>query len=199
MVKTPNSLLIRISKIISNFFNPLTSLFIFFMYRSSLQFTIAESALLFLPIFLITILPISAWIIWNVKKGKYTNLDVSDRVQRKTLYVFIAVSLIAYVLYDYYFNKNIDLIMVFILVLLMFMQISNYFIKSSMHTAFNVFVAALFLSIHPVFGMVWFIIAVLVGISRIILKRHSPKEVLSGTAIAVLVSFIYLYANIQIQ
>lgn len=199
MIKTPNSFLIRISKIFSNSFNPLTSLFIFFIYRSALHYTFGESLLLFLPMFLIMVLPISAWIIWNVKKGKYTNLDVSDRVQRKTLYVFVAVSLITYVLYDYYFNKNIDLIMIFILVLLFFMQVSNYFIKSSMHTAFNVFVAALFLSIHPLFGLGWFVIALLVGLSRIILQRHTPQEVFSGMMIALLVSFIYLYADIQIQ
>jgi membrane-associated phospholipid phosphatase len=42
-------------------------------------------------------------------------------------------------------------------------------------------------------------IASLVGITRIILKRHTVKEVFMGAGIAFMVSFIYLYCNIQFQ
>jgi membrane-associated phospholipid phosphatase len=87
--------------------------------------------------------------------------------------------------------------MLFILILLFALQISNYFIKSSMHTAFNVFVAALFFALHIKVGFIWLGIAVLVGVTRVILKRHTPQEVLMGAAIAFVVSFIYLYCNIQ--
>jgi len=134
-----------------------------------------------------------------VKKGNYTNMDVSNRNQRKSLYFFIAATILAYLLYDYLKNDAVDLIVVFLMVLLLVMQISNYFIKSSMHTAFNVFVAALFFSVHPGMGIFWFGIAILVGISRIILKRHTVQEVIAGAAIASFVSFIYLYTHIQIQ
>ena len=197
-VKTPSSL-INFSKIISNFFNPLTSLFIYFAYSSSLKYTFAESLKHFLPLLIIVAIPISGWIYYNVKKGNYSNMDVSNRKQRKSLYFFIAGALILYLICDYFFNENFDLIIAFLLILLLLMQLSNYFIKSSMHTAFNIFVAALFFSVNPVLGLVWLGIAILVGITRIILKRHTPKEVISGSLIAVLVSFIYLYANIQIQ
>lgn len=195
----PPSTLIRISKIISNFLNPLTSLLIYFAYSSSLQYNLSEIAKLFLPLLIIVIIPISAWIYWNVRKGNYSNMDVSNRKQRKSLYFFIAAVLILFLFYEYFFNKNIDFIVIFLLVLLLLMQFSNYFIKSSMHTAFNVFVAALFFAINPTLGVIWFGIAILVGITRIILKRHTPKEVISGALIALLVSFIYLYTNIQIQ
>ena len=79
------------------------------------------------------------------------------------------------------------------------MQVSNYFIKSSMHTAFNIFVAALFFSINPYIGLIWLGIAILVGFTRIILKRHTIGEVVAGAIIASFISFIYLYANIQYQ
>ncbi|MCB4235292.1 hypothetical protein LDL59_09850 [Kaistella anthropi] len=84
-----------------------------------------------------------------MKTGKYSNMDVSNRVQRKSLYFFIIAAIAGYLLYDFAVNKNADLIMVFIMVLLIVMQISNYFIKSSMHTAFNLFVAALFFQAIP--------------------------------------------------
>jgi len=66
-----------------------------------------------------------------------------------------------------------------------------------MHTAFNVFAAALFFNESILFGVIWLAIAAIVGISRIILKRHTPAEVVAGTAIALVVSFVYLYTNIQ--
>lgn len=195
-----NSLfIINISKLISNFFNPLTSLVIYFIYFSSENYTFKEGIYIFLPILFLVIIPISGWIIWKVKKGKYTNMDVSNRNQRKSLYVFIAVTIVIYLLYSYLKNDNIDVVMVFLLILLVVMQISNYFIKSSMHTAFNIFVAALFFLQNPFLGIVWLGIAFLVGITRIILKKHTSREVFSGAIISFFVSFIYLYIHIQLQ
>jgi len=126
-------------------------------------------------------------------------MDVSNRVQRKTLYIFIAACVVAYLAFNYIKNGYVDLVMLFILVLLFALQISNLFIKSSMHTAFNVFVAALFFTLNWKMGLIWLGIAALVGITRIILKRHTVKEVFMGAGIAFLVSFIYLYCNIQFQ
>lgn len=193
------SFILKVSKIISDFFNPLLSLFIFFLYMSLKNYSLKDSLLYFLPILLIIIIPIIVWLVWNVKTGRYTNMDVSNRVQRKTLYIFIAACIIGYIAFNYFKNGYIDFVMLFILILLFTLQISNFFIKSSMHTAFNIFVAALFYALDPTFGFIWLGIAVLVGITRIILKRHSPKEVFMGAIIAFIVSFIYLYCNIEFQ
>lgn len=199
MEEKQSSLLHKISKVISDFFNPLVSLIIFFTYMSIREYSLKDSMLYFLPVLLMIIIPVVIWLVWNVKTGRYTNMDVSNRVQRKTLYIFIAVCVITYLLFNYVRNGYVDLVMLFILVLLFALQISNLFIKSSMHTAFNVFVAALFFSLDWKMGLVWLGIAVLVGITRIILKRHTVKEVFMGAGIAFLVSFIYLYCNIQFQ
>jgi membrane-associated phospholipid phosphatase len=126
-------------------------------------------------------------------------MDVSDRNQRKSLYFFVEGSLLLYLLYDFYSNNNIDLVMLFLLILLVIMQLSNYFIKSSMHTAFNIFVSALFFTLNPWVGIIWAGIAVSVGFTRIILKRHTVKEVFIGGLIAGFVSFVYLYASIHFQ
>ncbi|ROH94366.1 ABC transporter permease [Chryseobacterium cucumeris] len=199
MEEKQSSLLHKISKVISDFFNPLVSLIIFFIYMSIREYSLKYSVLYFLPVLLMIIIPVVIWLVWNVKTGRYTNMDVSNRVQRKTLYIFIAVCVIAYLLFNYIRNGYIDFVMLFILVLLFALQISNLFIKSSMHTAFNVFVAALFFSLNWKMGFAWLGIAILVGITRIILKRHTVKEVFMGAGIAFLVSFIYLYCNIQFQ
>ncbi|MPT32780.1 MAG: hypothetical protein E2600_14190 [Chryseobacterium sp.] len=69
---------------------------------------------------------------------------------------------------------------------------SNFYIKSSMHTSLNIYVSALFFAINPTIGTFWFLLAIIIGITRIILKRHTVKEVLSGGGIAIFVSLIYL-------
>ncbi|WP_312994505.1 phosphatase PAP2 family protein [Chryseobacterium flavum] len=199
MEEKQSSLIHKISKVISDFFNPLVSLIIFFIYMSIREYSFNDSLLYFLPILLMIIIPVIIWLVWNVRTGRYTNMDVSNRQQRKTLYIFIAVCVITYLIFNYIRNGYIDFVMLFILILLFTLQISNLYIKSSMHTAFNIFVAALFFSLDWKTGLIWLGIAVLVGITRIILKRHTVKEVFMGAGIAFLVSFIYLYCNIQFQ
>ncbi len=199
MEEKQSPLLHKASKIISDFFNPLLSLFLFFVYMSFMKYSLKNSVLYFLPILLIIIAPVMAWLVWNVKTGRYTNMDVSNRIQRKSLYVFIATCVVFYIAFNYFKNGYVDLVMLFILILLFALQISNFYIKSSMHTAFNVFVAALFFALNQTMGLVWLAIAIVVGITRIILKRHTPKEVFMGAGIAFMVSFLYLYCNIQFQ
>lgn len=199
MEEKKSSLFHKTSRVISDFFNPLVSLIIFFVYMSAREYTFKESLVYFFPLLLMIIAPVVIWLVWNVKTGRYTNMDVSNRIQRKTLYVFIATCLIIYLIFNYIRNGYIDLVLLFILILLFALQISNFFIKSSMHTAFNIFVAALFFTLDWKIGLVWLGIASLVGLTRIILKRHTVKEVFIGAGIAFMVSFIYLYCNIQFQ
>lgn len=197
MVKTKKSTFITACRVISNFFNPIVSLIIYFIYSSVYFYPPGTSLSRFLPILLLTILPIIIWLGWNVRKGRYTNFDVSNREQRKGFYFFIAGAFFVYLCYDFFRNGTVDLVMLFLFILLLTMQLSNYFIKSSMHTSFNIYVAALFFFREPALGIIWLLIAAIVGYTRVVLGRHSVKEVLMGAAIATLVSFIYLYTAIQ--
>lgn len=194
-----NNTVIALSKFISNFFNPFTSLVLYFVFYSYKYHNFSQSFHHFLPIFLIIILPASLWIWINVKKGTYSNLDVSNRKQRKSLYIFLNIAMVIYLLYDYLFKSVFDIMVFYLLVLLLFMQLSNFFIKSSMHTALNFYVAALFMSENIVLGYIWLLISCLVGISRIIVKRHTTKEVLMGFLLSAIASFAYLYTFIQLQ
>lgn len=199
MEEKQTSSLLKTSRIISDFFNPLISLIIFFIYMSVHEYSLKQALSHFLPILGFVILPVIFWISYNVKTGRYTNMDVSNRVQRKTLYIFIGICVLLYLVYTYIKHGSFDFVMLFILILLLALQISNYYIKSSMHTAFNIFVAALFFRLDISMGIVWLFIAALVGLTRIILKRHTPKEVILGAFIAFLVSFLYLYCDIQFR
>lgn len=198
MLQPTSALVLKVSKHLSDLFNPMNSLIVYFIIFSIKTQSLLESAKNFLHLFFIIILPISLWIYYHVKNKKYTDADVSDRTQRKSLYFFIAACMVAYLMFIYFRQDRIDWVAAFLLLLLLIvLQISNYFIKSSMHTALNIFVAALFLPLQPILALMWFCIAIIVGITRVVLKRHTIAEVLSGSAIASFISFIYLYIQIQ--
>ena len=191
-METNNQLIITTSKVISNFFNPLVSLVIYFFYYSYINYTWEQATAKFLPILLLLIIPTALWIYRNVQNGTYSNMDVSNRKQRHSLYIFIIIATVIFLAVDFYLHKEMDWTIFMLCILLILMQISNFFIKSSMHTSLNVYVAALFFAIAPAIGLFWFLLSIVIGITRVILKRHTPKEVFSGAAIAVFVSIIYL-------
>lgn len=187
--------LIKLSKVISNIFNPTFSIITYYIYLCLVKFNIKETIEILTPLLLLTIFPIMIWIGYNVKKGNYTNMDVSDRKQRVTLYYFIFGAIGVYLLFNYFYNHVADYQIFYLLLLLILLFLSNFFIKSSMHTALNIYVAALFYNLNPQMGLIWLGISFLVGITRIIIKRHTVQEVISGTFLAFVVSILYLYTS----
>lgn len=195
MVNKVSPLILKSAKFISNLFNPLFSLLLYFFYVTVKFDSFSVGLKKFILLLILLILPVSFWIYRRVKTGKYSDADVSNREERKSLYNFIIAALAIFILINYIVNKSVDFVMMYLLLLLFVMQISNFFIKSSMHTALNIFTAALFFSQNHTFGIIWLVISLIVGITRIILKKHTLQEVLSGTIIALLVSVIFLNFN----
>ena len=183
----------KAAKAVSNFFNPLTSFFLYAVFDLSLHHPPEGLVRHLLPIILILIVPISFWIIWNVRRGRYSNMDVSNRKQRNSLYLVITGLLILYNLYVYLATGLADNRFVILTLLVITMQLSNFWIKSSMHTALNIFVAALFYQELHFLGWAWLAVALLVGYTRIVIGRHTLAEVLAGGCIGTLFSLCYLY------
>lgn len=201
MQEVQESWVIKVSKFISNFFNPIVSLFSFLLYFGFTKLSKTDAITHLLLMLFVVAIPVFLWIYWNVKTGRYTNMDVSNRTQRKSLYVFMIINILLYlmIVYFFFFQFNILMIIGFLLITLLVMQFSNLYIKSSMHMSLNVFVSALFTYLNPFFGLLWFVIAIIVGITRVILKRHTVKEVVFGGVIAGVVSSIYLYLQIHLN
>jgi len=181
------------SSFISNFFNPIFSLIFYFVLYSAYNSSLKEALVRFAGLLLLAIVPVTGWIIWNVKRGSYTNMDVSDQRQRRSLYPIITAALLLYLFVSYFQTQNVDTPVVGLLVLLLLLQASNYFVKSSMHTALNVYTSALMFEVKWYWGLIWLIVTFLVAISRLILERHSVKEVLTGAGIATAISVLYLF------
>ena len=195
MISKSKNALVKTSKVISNIFNPTVSIIVYYIYLCSVKFNLEESIQIMLPLLLITIFPIMIWIIYNMKKGRYNNMDVSDRKQRVSLYYFIFGVITVYLCFNYFNSGHLDFSILFLLILLLLLFFSNFFIKSSMHTALNIYVAALFYTINSQIGWIWLALSFIVGITRIIIKRHTIQEVISGSFLAFVVSILYLYAS----
>lgn len=185
------------SHIISNVMNPLSSLLVFFVYYGYHRMDREEALKHLLWIILLVVLPIYSWIYWNVKRGRYTNMDVSNRKQRNGLYLFNFSVIMVYTALLFFTEQDGKLIhfILYILLLMLILHVSNFYIKSSMHTAFNVLVSVLFYTVTPLHGITWLGLTVLLGISRVIIKRHTVKEVLMGGFLGGVVAAAYLLST----
>lgn len=144
------------------------------------------------------LLPLTIRNFRKVKKGEYSNFDVSDQKQRNSLYVYMIATLtlitgILFVLeqpYAFCMGSLCTLCMVIIAFAV------NFFHKTSLHTAMNLFWAFAIYELFP--GVAYFFAcwAALVALSRLVLQRHTLPEVLSGAFIGGgcgLVTLILIY------
>lgn len=142
-------------------------------------------------------IPLFIWLYVKSKNGTTTNFDVSDRKQRKSLFVFILplLMLVTIILYNTGQSKTVCLSVFFGLVITFVSQIINLRIKSSLHVSMTIYLAFLIIPLNYQLGIVVFILSGLIGWSRIVLGRHTLKEVLWGGGIGLTVGLIMLYTE----
>lgn len=116
------------------------------------------------------------------KKKEIEGFDVSNRKQRKKFYFFVVPLLILVNLILYFTDQPKDLIsgFLFAAVLILMMQVLNYYIKSSLHVAVNVYLGFLLFGLNPSAGIFWWIFVLIIGWSRLELKKHTTREVVCG-------------------
>lgn len=139
--------------------------------------------------------PLTIWMYKKSKNGSYTNFDVSDRIQRKSLFFFIVPLLLVAIilLYSTGQSKVLWMSVLFALLIILVTQLVNIYVKSSLHVSLNIYLSFLIIPINFRIGVLLLSFTVLIGWSRIILGRHSVKEVMSGAAIGLIISLIMNY------
>lgn len=167
---------------------PLFAVFLLFSIEST-QRAIYLSLLIVGGIFL----PIGLKTIWGVRKGTYTNLDVSDQVQRQKWFVATTFLLLIVTVIVWVTNQEwtLRLAMACALALLVIAQLVNRRIKASMHLAFHAFLGFLILSLNGVAGACFLLFALPLAWSRIHLGRHIWKEVVVGMALGSLLGVAF--------
>ena len=131
------------------------------------------------------------------RKGSYTNFDVSDRIQRKSIFFFIIpiLSVVTFIAFLTDQSINLCLSLLFGLTLVAVSQVVNLTIKSSMHVSFHIYLSFLIMTLNPFIGIIAFLITIPIAWSRIVLGRHSLKEVLIGGLLGVLAGLCVIYVE----
>lgn len=146
-------------------------------------------------VLLLVSLPAAAWIYYKTQSGGYSNFDVSVRSQRKSMYLVLTgllgiASLLAWQS-EQPLAFCIGLSLCLGMILLSFLI--NTFLKTSLHAAMSFFMAVGLLQLHLGLGVCLLLLAVLVGISRLVLKRHSLAEVISGSVVGASAGLMLIY------
>jgi len=142
-------------------------------------------------------IPLTLWLYLKSRNGSYTNFDVSDRKQRKSVFLFIIpiLCVVTFIVYITGQSTNLCLSLLFALILISILQIVNLYVKSSLHVSFNIYLSFLIMSGNYGMGIMILLFTVPIAWSRIVLGRHTLKEVLFGGVIGFtvgLIMFVFL-------
>lgn len=126
-----------------------------------------------------TLLPMAALIVWNVRRGVWSDFDVSRRDQRSSLY-WVAIPLLfltaALIEAPPAFTRGMHAV-AFVLVIGL---AGNRFLKTSMHMLFGAYCAVLVLPACPWSPALSLPLLASLAWSRWRLERHTPLEIVAG-------------------
>jgi len=171
---------------------PLYAAFVLFTFQD-VKTAFFNSALIIGCIFI----PLILRLYLKTRNGSYTNFDVSDRKQRKSMFFFIIplLSIVTAVVFITGQSVNLCLSLLFALVLVVISQLVNLHIKSSMHVSFHLYLSFLVMSLNYRVGIIVLLISIPIAWSRMALGRHTLKEVVSGGVIGLTVGLCMIYAE----
>lgn len=185
----------RIAHFISAFGNPLLTIPLFAVI--ALYRTQGRETALFVSLVIVggVVVPILIKSYRGVQKGEYTNYDISNRKQRQSWYLFPTLLLAIATLVLYFTNQSRDLILgvFFALVLFIVSQLVNLYIKTSLHVGFNVYLGFLVFPLNKRFAIGVLLFTIILGWSRVVLRKHTLKEVICGAVLGTVVGGIYLW------
>ena len=171
---------------------PLFILIVMFGFKGFTEASLV-SALIIGGIFI----PATIWMYTMSKNGSYTNFDVSDRKQRKSLFLFVIPLLVVVTIILFATNqsKNLCISVLLALILTVVSQFVNFYVKSSLHVSLNIYLAALVFTVNVEIGIFVLLFTALLSWSRVKLGRHTIKEVLFGLSVGTVMSLIMLVAE----
>lgn len=128
------------------------------------------------------IIPLTIKMYSGSRNGTYTNFDVSDKNERQNWYMIVLILL--FILTSTLFLTNqpqgIKYNALFFFLLLFIAKMGNYFIKTSLHVSLNIFLSFLMMQINLMYGLSFLGFVFVIAWSRLILKRHTLKEIIYG-------------------
>jgi membrane-associated phospholipid phosphatase len=180
------------ARIVSIVFHPLLiiSIFSFTYIREIYGYEIAKSVLILIS--LTAIIPIIVFNSIQLFRGKISNFDLSNNQERSKSYpklLFILILLIADSVYYNFPIRLVYLLLTYSTMIFVFYLFRNKF-KISLHSATAFFLAAVMLYDFLVIGLIALAVSAFVGLSRIILRRHTKMEVIIGSISGIILGLV---------
>ncbi len=186
---------LQIAHIISVLLNPLVVLIpvpYVLVFTTSGDFVYAFHWAVFSWVFLLALV---AFVLLGIERGVFSNIDVSIKEQRPTLYVFCTFVAVLYITTLHFLHgPNILLITTLgILVGILVMSVVNQFVKASVHMATIASLLFALMILYHQMIVISLVVMPLLAWARIKTGRHSATEVLTGGILGSLLTLgIYL-------
>ncbi len=184
-----------LARIISNIFNPII-LFLAFPYilveRATRNFQVALEWEI-ISVFFLGI--VTLYMVYEVHRGVFSDLDVSRKKDRPRLFLFLSIITLLYMLVLFVLKAPFILLAVTfgIIIGIFISSIVTIWVKASMHEATS---TALFTALGIAFSGWYFLLLLLIpvlGWARVKTKRHTILEVCVGVMIGLLLAIFVYY------
>ena len=129
-----------------------------------------------------------------VKKGKFSDLDVSTQKQRPLLFLldFIFAAVYLFILYLFHAPKTLFVGNIAVFMVVIILMAVNRFIKASVHMAVLSGALTLFVFMGGLTYLWGFLLLPVLAWARLTTKRHTYKEVVAGTIMGILIAAIIM-------
>lgn len=191
-----NSMVHQIARWISSLGHPILTIPAFAIWFEFTHEPAAKAWLVSALIVGIVVLPLSYKTWRGFKKGAYSNMDVSNREERKRWFRIPIISMLLLTAAMYFGFHDLPLTIAvgaITVMLFAFKLVNQYAIKASLHVGVNAYLALVALSMNTkLFGVIG-AITLVVGWSRVVLKRHTLAEVLVGALLGAFFGAVAAY------
>lgn len=176
------------AKALSLLGHPLLTTTLFALYVTFQQLPIMNAMIISAGLLGGVVVPVAWYNYRKVKRGQYTNFDVSDQRQRAQFYPVLigAISLLAGLLFATHQPRPFCYGTACVLLLVISSYEVNRYIKASLHTSLSFFLTWAIYGINQPLGLLMGVFANLIGLSRLVLGRHTLLEILIGALIGLI-------------
>lgn len=134
---------------------------------------------------------------WQVRRGRWSHVDASDRSERKSLNRFLLVALLVSTALAFWLDLSTELTLGLALsaTMVAIAVLTSRWCKLSLHMAFVVFAVFLLLVNAPWWvGLAGLCFAATVAWSRLALQRHVPRDLIAGALTGALAGIAFAMA-----
>lgn len=194
----PKPLQVRIARHVSNILAPVT---VSLPFVALVALYHANNALSVVLYTLLTLLFLSlgpmAYILIAVRRGKISDLDVSRRAERVGPFLFgiASVTIGLFVLFYLQAPKNLETLLIITAISGVIMMVTTFWWKISIHASSLAASVTMLTALYGRGVLSAFALVVLVSWSRVVLRRHTVRQVIAGAVVSIVLAVVILYVR----